>query len=254
MNAQLNLSHHRSHHQHGDQTDQSETGHSQKGQSENEAIMAAEKCLREAQVFGGGAVKGVCDTAEAASASAVGLALACAAEAAPLAAAAISTIATGNYLWSTFNPATHSQRNKALETAWHDVWNNTHHHNMNYYEQKVAAQVGHETFDLVLCTAFGTAGFASRGFKPGSTQDNPFTAQSHCHSSKPSNDALGAFRSLQIGGRDSSAMNDFIDGDSHAFEHGRLRLKATHSMRLEGHSRHPMESSQLSDYAISNSR
>jgi len=234
--------------------------------SAHEAIEAAQRCYREAETFVGGAAKGAWNTAqkrwsknpagvigEAIGAGLTGLTLACAAEAAPLVTLGVGTAATANYLWSIANPSTHAARNKELIVAWKAAWDGVNSKQLDYYEQKVADRIGAAAFDFALCTTFGTGGFAARQFAISPTIDNPFTAMSQFKTNANQIDTTGMLRTMrttQVSGPDSGAMRDFIGGDVHALERGRLRLHPSRSIRLENRRRHPSEHSLLNDYAV----
>lgn len=147
--------------------------HAQDTTTKSEVLNDLENLSRELAVFTSGATSGALSAAqgrwqkdptgvvlEAASAAGTGVAFAFIAEAAPLVAAGIGTVATANYLWSTLNPATHQVRNRSLAAAWTGTWNYHDPQHLNYYKQKVAKQTGNELFDFALGTGFGTAAFA----------------------------------------------------------------------------------------------
>ena len=78
---------------------------------------------------------GVC--LEAGSAAATGVAFALAAEAGPVVAGAMATIATANFLWNTTNSSAHRERNSNLAAAWEGTWKFHDQKHLNYYEKKI---------------------------------------------------------------------------------------------------------------------
>lgn len=231
-------------------------------QVKNEASELMRSCVREIEVLGGGTVKGAWNSAqkrwkhdpagvimEAGTSVGTGIAMACAAEAAPVIAVGIGAIAGLNFVWSSINPSVHAARNSELLHAWNSTWHSDDKRKMNYYANKVAHAVGPEAFDFALCTAFGTGGFCASEMKMAATSARVLNGGFH---RLPTHKISGFDHAqrMQISGNETTAMRHFIDGDSHAFDRNHLSLRAERQIRYENATRRPLQTrhSSMTEY------
>jgi len=211
--------------------------------SHNSIQENAQSCARELAVFTTGAAIGALEQGknrwkkdptgvclEAGSAAATGVAFALAAEAGPVVAGAMATIATANFLWNTTNSSAHRERNSNLAAAWEGTWKFHDQKHLNYYEKKIAQQIGNEVFDIAICTGFGTTGLCATELAASNSVARAFSRNA-------SENALHAtVKRPQLSG---SPMRNFINGDSHALDRNRLSLTPNRSLVYESARLHP---------------
>jgi len=231
--------------QHESNSPQDQFHHLQQQATEN-----FQSCLREAQVFGGGIVKGTWDAGvqrvtkdplgvakEGAIAAATGLGCAAAAVALPELALGAGIIGLGYVAWDQLGP-NHAKRNKELADDFNYTWNHHDQKRLNQCENSVAKALGSDGFHLVLdttCGAIGGAGMAAALAKGSVNAVEPVVEQ--------------------LGNRPGQeAMQRFVDGDSNALLPGRLPFKSEPVMKLEVPRQPQPQSPGLGHYLAESSR
>lgn len=223
------------------------------------ASEALRSCWREAEVFAGGTLRGAINSgysrlqhdpvgviADAGKSVLGGMAVACAFEAAPVITIGAGTVLGAGCAWDMVDPSKHHDRNKLIGNAWNSTWNSHDAHKMNYYSQKIAKAAGPDAFNFAVTSTFGAGGFGFVQKKFAAVAERVVDAGLHRLPTRnlPTIDEamnqIGLHRT-GLNRHASEAMQNWLNGDSHALRRGGLGLKPERSLRIENSTRRPLQ-------------